>query len=99
AGHEKPGILGLGQAQGIVCAQGADLQGLDGELQVIHGAGWRGKVQDMVDGSVDLQRVGDIVPDEAEAIVVSQVLDVPQRPGDDVVYADDFVPALQKTLT
>ena len=97
-GEEEPGVLGLGQPQAVVGAQAADLEGLDGQLQVVAGRGRAGKVEDGVDGALDRQGSAHIVADEAEVTPAHQVLDVGGRPGDAVVDADHLVAALQQPI-
>jgi len=38
-GEEEFGAFGLGEAEGVVRSQRTDLEGLDGELEIIDGAG------------------------------------------------------------
>ena len=52
--QEEPGVLGLGQAQGVVGAERADLEGLDRELEVVDRAGRGGEVQHAVERPVDV---------------------------------------------
>src|SRR5437868_5376030 len=50
---EVPGAGGLGEAEGVVGAERADLQGLDRVLEVVAGARGAGEVQDGVHATVD----------------------------------------------
>ena len=46
-GEQKCRALFLGKTEGVVSAEGADLEGLDWQLQVIDRAGWRGKMENV----------------------------------------------------
>jgi hypothetical protein len=50
-GEQEARALGLGQAEGVVGAQRADLEGLDRQFEVVDGAGGRGEVEDVVQGA------------------------------------------------
>src|SRR5262245_26893435 len=52
----------------------------------------------MVDGAIDLQGMGNVVANEGEVRIAAQVLHVGQGAGDEVIHADDFMPALQEAL-
>ena len=77
AGQQEPCVLGLGQAQGIVRAQRAHLEGRDGVREIIDRAGRAGEMQHVVHGPVDLDRLGDVVLDELESRVAPAGPDVP----------------------
>jgi hypothetical protein len=51
-----------------------------------------GEIHDRVDVAVDVQRGGDVVLDETEALVRREILDVVPPAGDQVVDADDLMP-------
>ena len=71
-------------------AHGADLEGLDGKLQVIDGACGRSEVVNPVQpvlGPVDVG--GNVVVDEIEIGPVAQVGDVGEVAGDEVVHRRD----------
>ena len=72
-GQQEPGLLGQCQPQGLVRAQRAHLESLDGHSQVIDRARRRGKVKNVVELSVDMEIVRHIVLDEAEALLPQQV--------------------------
>ncbi len=59
--------------------------------QIIDGAGRRREVQDVVDRAVDFDVIRDIVPQEREACVALQVLNVQRIAGDEIVDANDVV--------
>src|SRR6185436_1852533 len=80
------------EPEGVVGAEGADLQGLDRQLQIVDRARRRGEVEHGIDRSFDLERLGDVVVQEVEARSPAQMRDVLRPPGDQVVDADDPVP-------
>ena len=94
----KRAFLGLGQAERVVRAQRADLERLDRVLQVIDRAGRAGEVQDVVDGPVDLQRLRDVVPDEAGIAVATRAAEVRLLAGDEVIDGDDLVALGEEAL-
>src|SRR5439155_24308563 len=66
--------------------------------QVIHRAGRRGEMQDVVHRSVDLQRMGNVVTNERETVAAAQALDVFSIAGNKIVDADDFVTFRQEAF-
>ena len=74
-----------------MCAQSADLQGGDGELEIILRACRRGEVHDGIQGAFDVQVVADVVVDEAEALVPEQMGHIVHGPRDQVVHAHHLV--------
>ena len=71
----KRALLGLGQAQRVVGAQAADLEGLDGDPQVVDGGGGAREVEEQVEVALEVDVVGDVVLHEDE-VAGEQVLDV-----------------------
>ena len=65
-GDEEAGVLVLRQAERLVRAERADLQRLDREFQVIHRAGRRGEMPDVIHRAVEEDELGDILLDEFE---------------------------------
>jgi hypothetical protein len=55
-------------------------------------------VEDVVHALLDEERLGDVVVDEEDVLAVSQVLDVLQRAGVEVVDADDAVALRQEVV-
>jgi len=47
---------------------------------------------------LDDDRLGDVVAEQLEAMVVEQVIDVAALPGEEVVEAQDLVPHAEQTL-
>jgi len=96
--QEKARPLVLGQPQGLVGAQRADFQGLDGQLQVVNGTGRRRKVPHIIHPRIQEKKLGHVLLDELEAGISSQVRDVIHRAGDKIVNPDDLVSARQQPV-
>ncbi len=90
-GEEEAGSLRLGQAEAVVGAERADLQGLDGQLEIVDGRGGRGEVEDEVDRALHLERLRDVVLQVLEALPVAEMGDVLLPPGEQIVDADHAV--------
>ena len=97
-GDKKRRALGLGEAERIVGAERADLERLDGQLQIIDGAGGRREVEDDVHLAGDVEVLGDVLLDEAVVRITLQVVEVGRVAGDEVVHADDAESFRQKTV-
>ena len=95
--EQEPRALELREPERVVRPVRADLQRVQRHPQVVDGAGERGEVVDEVDRLVDLQVLGQVVVQEDE-VVVPDVLDVPQRAGDEVVDADHPQAAAEQVL-
>ena len=76
---------------------GAGLERVQRKPQVVDRARERGEVEDEVERLVDRDVLDHVVVHEDER-VVSQVLDVRERSGLEVVEADDAMPALEERL-
>ncbi len=98
AGEQEPGVLGLGQAQGVVGAERAHLERWDRMCQVVDGAGRTGEMEHVVHRSIDLDRLGDIVLDEAERRPLQEGGQVTAAAGQQVVDADDLIAVAQESL-
>jgi hypothetical protein len=59
-------LFGFGEAEAVVGPEGADLQGLDGYLEVVDGAGRGGKVQDVFQFAGNVDEFADVVMIEFE---------------------------------
>ena len=92
-GDEKACALVLGQAQSLVRAQGANLQGLNRDLEVINRAGRGGEVPDIIHGFIEKDELGDILLDEFEIGIAAQMGNVVHAAGHEVVDADHAGPA------
>ncbi len=87
----------LGQTERVVGAVGAHLQRVERKTQVVDRRGRRGEVVDEVDRLID--EVGlDDVQVQVDEIRRADVLDVGQRAGLEVVYADDTVAPPEKLV-
>ena len=96
-GQQEAGALGLGEAERVVGAVGADLQRVERQPRVVDRAGRRGHVEDEVDRLVDLVVLGDVEHQELE-VGAADVLDVGQRPGLEVVDADHAIAPLEQVI-
>ena len=97
--RSRPGESGpepLGQHQHVDGAQHVRLDGLDRVVLVVNGRGGAGQVVDLVD--LEEERLGDVVPDKLELVVVEQMLDVLSPAGEEVVQADDVMAVRKKPL-
>ena len=56
-------------------------------------------MQDVVEFTLDVDELADVVVVELEPIESGQVLDVAQVPGNEVVHADDMVPLCDEPVT
>ena len=92
-GDEEALALRLGEAEGLVRAERADLQRLDRQLQVIDRARGRGEVPDVVDLPGEVEELGDVLLDELEVRVAGEMGDVVGLSGDQVVDRDDGMAA------
>ena len=97
-GDEEAGFFIFGEAQRLVCAERADLHGLDRDLQIINRAGGRGKMPDVIHRAVEENKFRHVLLDEFEIRVAAEVRDVVHRAGDKIVEADDFVAARQQQI-
>src|SRR5258706_6786355 len=65
--EEEFGVLGESEAECVVSTERTHFQGLNGHFQVIDGAGRRSKVQDVINGSGNIDVIGDVSSRDAEA--------------------------------
>ena len=97
-GDQEARVFVLGQAERLVRAQRADLQGLDRDLQVINRAGGRGEMPDVIHRRIEENKFRHVLLDEFEIRVAAQMRDVVHRAGDKIVDANDFVAARQQQV-
>ena len=97
-GQEEARALRVGQTEGFVGPERADLEGLDRVVQVVDRARRRGEVQDGVQAPGHVDELGHVLVDEVELRLGGQVLDVAQRAGDQVVHADHLVAFGQEAI-
>ena len=69
----------LGQAERLVRAERADLQGLDRQFQIINRAGGRGEMPDVIHRRVQENEFGHVLLDELEIRVAAEMRDVVHR--------------------
>src|SRR5262249_62418645 len=97
-GEQEARAFGACDAQGVVGAEGADLERLNRQFQVVErGRGTR-EVQDPIERGVEADMIGDVVLDEQEASAVADVLEVVGRAGDEVVHADHLRAVSEQAL-
>ena len=96
-GQNEAGVLGAGEAQGIVRSQSADLEDRDRDALEVHRARGRGEVVDLIQLPHDAD-VGRHVVVHVLEVRVSQVGHVLQGAGAEVVHADNFVALREQTL-
>jgi hypothetical protein len=96
-GEQEARPLELREPERVVGPVRADLQGVQGHPQVVDRAGQRGEVVDDVDRLLELEVLDHVVVQEDE-VVVPDVLDVPERAGDQVVDADHPRVAAEQVL-
>ena len=97
-GEKETGAFVPGEAEGFVSAEGADFQCLDGNAQIIDRAGGRGEVPDVIDGFVKENEFSDVLLNEAEILISTEVRDVVRAAGDEIIKADDFVAFGEKVI-
>ncbi len=72
------------------------LRGLHGIVLVVNRRGRAGEVVDLV--HFDIEREGHVMAQELEPRITVQVIDVPLRPGEKVVHANDVVTFRQEGI-
>ena len=88
-------VLRLREPERLVCAERADLQRRDRQLEVVDRARRARPVQHQVDRPVDVDVVRDVVLHEHE-VAPGEVRDVVDAPGQQVVDADDGPAAIEE---
>src|SRR6185503_5318266 len=96
--EQEPRTFCLGKAERLMTAEGADLERLDGQLEIVDGARGRSKVEHAIEGPLDIEIVGDIVLDEPKPVVPHQVSYVLRAARDEVVRADDVMAVRDETI-
>ena len=97
-GDEEARALVLRQAERLVRAERADFERLDGEFEVIHRAGGRGEMPDEIHRLLEEDELSDILLNELEGRVPTEVSNVLDAAGDEVIQADDPVAARQQKV-
>src|SRR5439155_6845466 len=96
-GQEIASVVSLRQPERVERTNAVDLEGVDGMPQVVSGAGRTGEVQDEVNGVIDDERLRDVLPQESEPGVASEMGQVPGRSRQQVVGPND-VPVLSEKM-
>src|SRR5215469_14642121 len=89
-GHEKSRAFCQRQSQAIVRSKRADLQRLDGDFQIIGGAGGRGEIQYGIHSSGNIDKARQIVNLELKTGIGPQMAEVCLYAGDQIVEAQYF---------
>jgi hypothetical protein len=97
-GYEDPGLFGLGESQAVVGAKAADLQGLDGYLQVVDRAGRAGEMEDISQLTRYMDEFADVMMVEFKILQLEKVFYILHVPRDEIVHPDDMVTFLYKTI-
>ena len=98
AGDEEARPLGQRNPERVVRAERPDLQRLDRELEIVHRAGRRRKVEHPVEFAGHLGVIRDVFLHEGEPRFVREVRQVVAVPRDEVVEPDDRVAVRKKAI-
>ena len=94
-GDDEARSLGFGESERLVRAQGADLERLNRQLQIVDRTCRAGPVEHVVHRSVEIEILGHVHLDERE-LAIGQVGDVRDVASNEIVDADDGVAAIEK---
>ena len=94
--QEEPGALGLGQAEGVVGAEAADLEDLDRDPLEVGRRRRAGEVHHDIHRTGHPHVLADVVFDEREPALAEQLLDVGDGARHEVVDGDDLVATRQQ---
>ena len=72
---------------------------LDRMTHVAFGAGWASEVIDLIDMIEEIDRAGDIEIVVAESLVGSEVFDVVEAAGNEIIDGDDVMTVTEKPVT
>ena len=97
-GEEEAGAPGLGEAESAIGPERADLEGLDGIIEVVDRARRTREVQHPIERTLDLDEVRDIVQHELKAGMLAEVGDVGRVTGEEIVHSDDAVILCQQPV-
>ena len=89
--HQDAGTFFAGQAQAVVRAVCPHFEGLNRHHEVINRAGWRSKVQDVVEFSRNVNKLGHIMVVVLKILFFEQVLNIGQIARQEVVHANYLV--------
>jgi hypothetical protein len=97
-GEEEAGALLLRQPQRVPGADRPDLEGLDGQLEIVDRRGGGGEVQDEIHWAGHMDEMRDVAPEELEAGLGQEVGDVVRGAGEKAVEAHHLVAPPQEGL-
>jgi hypothetical protein len=97
-GEQEAGVVGAGDFEEIAGGGGAGLEGFDGVVEIVLGAGERGEMKDSIEGSVEGEGLADVMLDEREAGVASEVGNVGGTARNEIVEADYRVAVSEKPI-
>ncbi len=97
-GEQEASSLGFGEAEGLVGAERPDLEGLDGQLEIVDGRCRGGEVQHKIQPARNVDEVGHIMLDKDEPIAAEKMLDILEVAGDEVVHADHIEPLFEESF-
>src|SRR5262249_2201683 len=90
------GAQALRQPQHVDGAVDTGLRRLHRIVLIMDRGSWAGQVIDLV--GFNIERKGDVVPDDFKTAVVEQALEVTTRSGEIIVNANDVRPLLEQAL-
>ena len=96
-GLQDAGFGPARESQHVHHADRGTLDRLDGVELIVDRRGGAGKIVDLV--HLHKERVHDIVPQKLEVWVLQQVSHIPAVAREEVVQADDLIPARDQSLT
>src|SRR6266566_1497900 len=97
-GEQEAGMLRHGETQRLVGAEGADLQRLDRQLEIVDRAGGAREVQHAIERSFDFDVAGDVLVGEPEARMRGDVRQVRRIARDVIVHSQYVVPERQELV-
>jgi hypothetical protein len=97
-GQEESSLFVFRQPQRLMSAERAHLQRLNRQFQIVHRAGWGGKMPHIVHWTINEEKLGDILLNESEVPVSSQMGDVIRRPGHQIVDSNHPVTTCEQTI-
>src|SRR5258707_12602564 len=97
-GQQESRSFLTGQTQSLVSAEGAHLQSLDRQFQVINRAGRRSKMPNVIHRTAEEQKLGNILLHEFEVRVACQVRNIIDATCNKVVDGDHKVPAFKQEI-
>jgi hypothetical protein len=86
-----------GNFQRVIDTDGTNPQSLDSQAEILRRAGWRGKVEDVVDRA-GIKWLAYVPLFKAKARIIGQVREVFPVSGAEVIDADDGVALAQQTV-